>query len=215
MPIPVTATWSSNFSSRAMGRTDRIRSRSSRSSGNAGGGSPLAGRTTAARRPRPARRRRAPACPRAHPRASHPTMLVVTRIRGSSSMATTATEYGAGISGDHCWKFVVQLWTTPSPDTGRTSSWSDRQRRQRGPAGCCSDSARGAVLEPQPAVGARGPVEAIPIGHQRQDACHHPLPPPSRRTVRPDRCRSARRHPEHTSPGPRRSASRAPRPGSR
>ena len=47
--------------------------------------------------------RPAPACRRAPASGSQPTMFVVSRTRGSSSIATTATEYGTGKSADHCW----------------------------------------------------------------------------------------------------------------
>ena len=53
---------------------------------------------------------------------AQPMMLVVSRMRGSSSMATTATTNGGGYSADHCCTFVVWLCTVPRPDTACVSS---------------------------------------------------------------------------------------------
>ena len=72
---------------------------------------------------------------------------------------------------------MVQLWTTPRPQTSATSSPLDRQYRHTGSGGCWSDPHDGAALEPQPAVGARGPVEPVPVRHHGQDAAHLPPQP--------------------------------------
>ena len=52
---------------------------------------------------------------------SVPTMLVVSRTRGSSSIATIATTYGTGRLGSHCWWLTVKPTTVARPDTPVTS----------------------------------------------------------------------------------------------
>ena len=95
MPTPVSATRSSNFSSRAIGRTDRMRSSSACSFASATAGSPVGSNsgTHTSSTCSNTTRTRIPICTVS---GSQPTMLVVSRTRGSSSIATTATTNGGG-----------------------------------------------------------------------------------------------------------------------
>ena len=86
---------------------------------------------------------------------SHPTTLVVSRTRSSSSSATIATTYGGLIVGSHWCAFTVHPTTVPRPETSTTSMSVERQCGQTGSGREQQRATRDAALHPQHTVAAR------------------------------------------------------------
>ena len=67
-------------------------------------------------------------------------MLVVSRTRGSSAIATWATTYGAGNPGRLNRWFTVNPASVALPETARTPMSRDRQYRHTGAGGWIRES---------------------------------------------------------------------------
>ena len=115
IPMPVTATWSSNLSAFfGMGRKSWI-------FGSSAGNGPFSvspvGWNTGIHTSSSCSKRTCTFMPTNTADGSQSTMLVVSRTRSSSSMATIAIRYGGGKLGIHICSLRVNPATTARPDT--------------------------------------------------------------------------------------------------
>jgi len=101
MPIPVNATFSSNFSVVGIGRA-RSRCSSSGSHGSRSGSPDGTGANIGSQTSSYCSNRTSTRVPMPTESGSVSTMFVVSRTRGSSSIATIAMTYGSGRFGNHC-----------------------------------------------------------------------------------------------------------------
>src|SRR6266581_5268061 len=145
LPIPLTATLSSNLSGAAIGRTCRHIWSGSISSCGSGAGSPCsadstgaAGRKSGSHTSPAGSKTTSMRMPSSSCSGSHSTALVVSLTRGSSSIATCATTYGGGSPGRLNRWLTVNPMRVANPETTRTPIWWPRQYRQAGCGGWIS-----------------------------------------------------------------------------
>ncbi len=115
MPMPVTATWSSNLSAPfGIGRASWL-------FGSVAGNGPFSGSpvgsNTGIQTSSSCSKSTCTFNPTRTSAGSQFTMLVVSRTRSSSSMATIAITYGGGNVGIHVCSFTVNPATTARPET--------------------------------------------------------------------------------------------------
>ena len=131
MPIPVRADLSSNFSVVSMGRTcSAKRSGAISSAGRGAGSAPAIGRNNGNHTSSTCSKTTStcwPSSSASKSLGSHPTMLVVSRTRGSSAIATWAITYGAGSPGRLNRSFSVNPASIALPETARTAMSRERQ----------------------------------------------------------------------------------------
>ena len=127
MPRPVMATLSSNFSVVAIGRTQRRWSSGGVSSEGSSATTSLSGSNIGSHTSSTLWNRTVARIPTLASSAFGPTRLVMTRTRGSSSIATDAMASGGGNAGSQSWWLTVTPTMTPRPDTSVSPMSSERQ----------------------------------------------------------------------------------------